>query len=214
MEISLLGHSSFLLKIKAAKLVTDPFGKAPGFLQVKSEADVVTISHNHHDHDDLSQISGTPVVIDGPGEYEVKGFSITGLASWHDDQGGKLRGANTVYLIEAEDMKLVHLGDQGTALNESQLAVLEGVDILFVPVGGVFSLDAQAAWKVVQSLSPRLIIPMHYQTKEHNRDFGKLATVDDFIKTVGLEPRKETKLVVSKLILPEETELVILERKS
>lgn len=212
MEISYLGHSSFLVKTKTGKLVTDPVGKAAGFNSLKTEPDAVTISHDHFDHNDLSLIGGAPLIINGPGEYEIKGFSITGIPSWHDALQGKIRGKNTIYLIEAEEIKLCHLGDQGTALNEEQTALLEGVDILFVPVGGVFSLDAKTAWQVTQALSPRLVIPMHYKTSDHNQEFAKLAGVGDFVKETSLEPKKEKKLPVNKLNLPEETELVILER--
>lgn len=212
MEIIPLGHSSFLIKTKTGKLVLDPVGKAAGFTSPKTEADAVAISHDHFDHNDLSQIGGAPLVISGPGEYEIKGFSLTGIPSWHDDQQGKLRGKNTIYLIEAEDIRLCHLGDQGAPLTDAQAELLEGVDVLFTPVGGVHSLDAQTAWQVTQALSPRLVIPMHYKTAQHSRDFAQLAGVDAFIQEAGLEPRREKKLPVNKLNLPEETELVILEK--
>lgn len=164
MEISYLGHSSFLLKTKTGKLVTDQSGKI------------------------VIDGGSEPVTIAGPGEYEIKGFSITGIQ----------KDKNTIYLIETEEIKLCHLGDQGAALTEEQIGLLEGVDVLFVPVGGGLTLDAKTAWQVTQSLSPRLVIPF--------------AQPDDFVRESGLEPKKEKKLPVNKLNLPEETELVILER--
>lgn len=212
MELTYLGHSSFLFKTKTGRLVTDPFGRAPGFLQPLTEADAVTISHDHYDHNDLSRIAGSPLIIRGPGEYEVRGFSITGMMSWHDRREGADRGSNTIYLIEAEEMRWCHLGDQGAVLTDRQREQLGRVDGLLVPVGGKFTLDPAAAWEVVQAVGPRLVIPMHYKTGDHGPAFAGLTGVDEFIRVSGLEPKQEKKLMINKLSLPEETELVILER--
>jgi L-ascorbate metabolism protein UlaG (beta-lactamase superfamily) len=213
MEINYLGHSTFYLKNKEVKLICDPAGEAAGFKQAKLSADIVTISHNQHeDHDDLSMITGDPMIISGPGEYEIKGVSIVGLATWHDEAEGKDRGKNTIYIIDMDDLRIAHLGDLGHQLSDKKLEVLDGVDILLVPVGGVFSLDAQTAWKVVKQISPSIVIPMHFLTREHSSTFAKLSPVEDFVKVSGLEAKKEAKLTVKESELPEEMELVVLDR--
>ena len=210
MELSYLGHSAFLLKHKEAKLVCDPVGDAAGFKQAKVPADIVTVSH---DHNVLSAVSGEPMVISGPGEYEVKGTTIFGIASWHDNKEGKERGRNTIYSIHMDEINLCHLGDLGHTLSDEQIHRLGEVDVLMVPTGGVFSLDPETAWKVVEQINPYIVMPMHYKTKEHKADFAKLNPVEDFVKVSGLEPKHLDKLVVKKGELNEEQlELVILSR--
>lgn len=213
MEIVYLGHASFLLKSKLAKVVTDPFLKKVGFKFPKVEADLVTVSHDHFDHSNVEGVGGNPMVIQGPGEYEVKGVSVFGIQSFHDESQGKDRGKNTVYLIEAEEIRICHLGDLGTKLTDKQIELLDGVDVLMVPVGGNFSLDAATAWEITKQIGPSIVIPMLYKTKQHSKEFDKLAGVEEFVQQAGLEPRKENKLVVNKLSLAEETELVVLEKK-
>jgi L-ascorbate metabolism protein UlaG (beta-lactamase superfamily) len=213
MEINYLGHSTFYLKNKEVKLICDPAGEAAGFKQAKLSADIVTISHNQHeDHDDLSMITGDPMIISGPGEYEIKGVSIVGLATWHDEAEGKDRGKNTIYIIDMDDLRIAHLGDLGHKLSEKQAETLDGVDVLIVPVGGVYSLNPETAWKVVRQINPSVVIPMHYKTSEHGPVFAKLSGVEDFVKVSGLEPKKETKLFLKASELPEELELVVLDR--
>ena len=207
MEITYLGHSSFKLKGKAADLVTDPF-------LTKCEADLVTVSHNHADHNQISKVSGSPFVIDGGGEYEVKGVSVIGVASWHDDKGGVQRGPNTIYIIEIDGMRVCHLGDLGHKLSDAQLEEIGSVDVVLVPVGGEYTLDAKTAAEVVQQLDPWIIIPMHYQQPGLDAaTFGKLAGVDAFLKEMGKDVTPIPKLVISRDKLPEETQIVVLERK-
>jgi L-ascorbate metabolism protein UlaG (beta-lactamase superfamily) len=212
MEIVYLGHSAFLLKIKEAKVVCDPFGKSVGFCQAKVKVDIVTVSHEHDDHSDLSQIEGEPMIINGPGEYEIKGVSIVGISSYHDNKEGKERGKNTIYVFDVDELKICHLGDLGHELNEKQLKMIGKVDILLVPVGGEFTLGPEQAKKVVYQVEPSIVIPMHYRTKEHNKNFEKLKTVTDFVEEMGLERRNETKLKIKKLDLPEEMELIVLSK--
>ena len=197
--------------------MTDPFDPAMvGFKYPKLEADMVTISHQHQDHNFLGQISGSPFVIDGPGEYEVKNVSIFGFPSCHDEKGGAERGPNTIYLIETEGLRLCHLGDLGRKITPEEKEAINGVDILFVPVGGVFTIGPAEAAGVIREIEPKLILPMHYKMlgmKEEN--FGKLAQLGAFLKEMGIsEPPVEQKLVVSVEKLAEETRVVVLERKS
>jgi L-ascorbate metabolism protein UlaG (beta-lactamase superfamily) len=213
MEILYLGHSSFLLKNKEVKVVCDPFGKSTGFNQAKVGADIVTISHNQHDdHKDLSLVDGEYMVIDGPGEYEIKEVSITGISSFHDNKEGKERGKNTIYVFDIDELRVCHLGDLGHSLNEKQLKQIGSVDILLVPVGGEFTINPEQAKKVVDQVEPSIVIPMHFKTKEHNKKYESLKPVGAFVEEMGMERKNEAKLKIKKLDLPEEMELIILSK--
>jgi L-ascorbate metabolism protein UlaG (beta-lactamase superfamily) len=214
MMISYLGHSCFKFQDKlgpeGVTLVTDPFGKELGLKVPNFEADIVTVSHQHFDHNNAEALRGEPFIIDTPGEYDVKGVMAQGIETFHDNKNGAERGGNIVYRIEMDDLTLVHLGDLGHILTDEQLEQLDKVDILFIPVGGKFTLDAKLAVEVIGQLEPRLVIPMHYKlpgSKEIELD-----AVEKFIKELGVEPRREEKLKISKKDLPQEgMELVILE---
>lgn len=215
MEITFLGHSSFKIKTKTATLVTDPYNsESVGLIYPKTEADIVTISHEHKDHNDISKIDKAPFIINGAGEYEIKDVLIYGIPAYHDSQEGKERGKITVYTIEAEGLRLCHLGDLGHKLTPKQLEQVNGVDVLFIPVGGVYTIDAKGALEVVSQIEPKIVIPMHYQEKGLNPAiFEKLAPVDDFLKQVGEEVAPVPKLVVTQDKLPEERQIVVLERR-
>jgi L-ascorbate metabolism protein UlaG (beta-lactamase superfamily) len=170
------------------------------------EADIVTISHNHEDHNNLEAIKGEPFVVRGPGEYEVKGIYIDGISAYHDAEQGAKRGENIIYRFEIEDISIAHLGDLGAELDDKQLERLEGTDILLVPVGGVYTLDAQKAISVINQVEPRLVIPMHY--KLPGLKFA-LDPVDNFLKAIAIKPRQEEKLKITKKDLPQEDMEVI-----
>ena len=218
MEITWLGHSSFRLKGKNGTVVTDPFDSSMvGFKFPKVTADIVTVSHDHNDHNKATQVSGNqkpPKIISGPGEYEIGGISIFGIASYHDDNLGQARGPNTIYVITLDNIRICHLGDLGHKLTQDHLAQIGQVDIALVPVGGVFTLDASQAQEAVASMEPKIVIPMHYkESGVNNENFGQLAAVDQFIKEMGLEPQRVEKYSVSQEQLLEDMQLVILERK-
>ncbi len=214
MYLTWLGHSSFKLQDKIGPdgmvVVTDPFDPAVVGLKMPSlEADIVTISHDHQDHNYLKAIRKEPFVINAAGEYEVRGVFIEGVDSWHDAKDGAERGGNLIYRIEIDDVSVTHLGDLGGTLNTKQLERLEGTDILLIPIGGKYTIDARQAVEVINQVEPRIVIPMHYQTPG-----VKIALdgVDKFIKELGLKPTYEEKLKISKRELPaEDMELVILQ---
>ena len=213
MEITYYGHSCFLIKGKKTRVVTDPFGEAVGFKQTKVQADIVTVSHEHADHNDLSQVEGEPMVIRGPGEYEIKGVSIMGIASYHDKEQGKKRGQNTIYTIDMGELRVCHLGDLGCVLSESQLNLLDGVDVLLAPVGGVYTLNPEEAMEVIKQVGPAIVVPMHYRVPGMKPTFDKIATLKEFLQAAdGDKHRREKKLSIKKPDLPEEMEIVLLER--
>lgn len=215
MEITYLGHSCFRLQGKSATLVTDPYDpKVVGLRLAKLTCDIVTISHQHFDHNFLDSIKETKKVISGPGEYEISGVSITGVSSFHDNKKGALRGKNTIFMIEMDGIKSVHLGDLGHVLSDNTLELIGEVDILMVPVGGVYTIGPREASQVVRDIEPCIVIPMHYKVQGLNEEtFGKLQGVEEFLKEVGLEVERMDKLSVKKEDLVEEKRAVILGKR-
>ena len=213
MFITYLGHSCFKLQDKAGPegitVITDPFDKKIGLKEPHFEADIVTVSHAHDDHNNIGAIRGNPFIIDSAGEYDVKGVSVIGIDSYHDDKEGKERGKNIIYRFSIDDLMVVHLGGMGqSALDTKQLEKLEGTDILLIPVGGKYTIDAKTAVEIISQIEPRIVIPMHYKVKDLKLDIDGL---DKFVKEFGVKPREEEKLKISKKDLPqEEMELVVL----
>jgi len=181
MLIQHIGHSEFLLTLESGfRIVTDPYDTSTGYPVQEIEADGVLVSHHHHDHDAVENISGHPQIIDYAGIHTfAPGIRATGILSDHDDAGGSKRGKNLIFLLEAEGLRIVHLGDLGCLLDLSQLEALGDVDLLMIPVGGFYTIDAAQAMEVIHQLDPRIILPMHYRTK-YNADWP-IAPVDDFI---------------------------------
>ncbi|MBU2542979.1 MBL fold metallo-hydrolase [Patescibacteria group bacterium] len=218
MIITYHGHSSFKLKGKAGTVITDPFHHYVGFEFSSVSADIVTVSHTHQDHSQVSSVSGTarrknPFIIDTPGEYEVGGVSVFGVKTYHDENQGVERGPNTVFTILLDDMRVCHLGDLGHELTAEQVTKIGMVDILLCPVGGVFTIDPKTAVKVIKTLEPSIVIPMHFKTPSHDANvFGEMATVEEFLKEYGVEVQAEEKLIIDRNRLPEETEAVVLRR--
>lgn len=212
MIITWQGHSCFKIQDKVGTegitLVTDPFDKSLGLKVPNFEADIITVSHDHDDHNNVSAFRGNPKVVKSAGEYDIKGVMIEGITSYHDEKGGKDRGSNIIYRIEMDDITICHLGDLGHILDNKQLERLEGIDILLIPVGGKYTLDAKMAVEVISQIEPRIVIPMHYKTKDTKLD---IEGVEKFIKELGIEATYEEKLKINKKDLPaEDMELVIL----
>ena len=214
MFITWLGHSCFKLQSKNSNgkeiiIVTDPYESGIGLHAPRAIADIVTVSHDHFDHNNVSAIKGEPFVISSSGEYEIKNVFITGVPSHHDQAEGKERGSNVIYRIEMEGMSIVHLGDLGHILTTEQLEKLEGVDILMIPVGGKYTLNAKEAAEVVKQVEPRIVMPMHYKIKGLKVN---IETADKFLKEMGdSKPEKLDKFKITKKDLPqEEIKVVVL----
>ena len=214
MYITWFGHSYFKIQDKTGPdgitIATDPFDKSVGLKVASFEADIVTVSHDHHkDHNNVSAIRGNPYVIKSAGEYDIKSVLVQGVQSYHDEKQGAERGKNVIYRIELDDIVVTHLGDLGTALDDKQRGKLAGTDILLIPVGGKYTIDAKKAVEVVSQIEPRLVIPMHYKIPGLKVD---IEGVEKFVKELGLKPTQEEKLKISKRDLPaEDMELVILQ---
>ena len=211
MEISWHGHSCFRLRDKDGLVITDPYGKGIGYSLPHIRADIVTISHYHPHHSYLKGVKGEPKVIDAPGEYEIQGVFIAGIASFHDKRRGRDRGRNTIYLFDFDGFTICHLGDLGQVLTPSQVEELGDVDLLLIPVGGHTTINAAEASEVISLLEPRLVIPMHYRTE--TTVGSPLDEVDKFLKVMGVKGEVQDSLKVTKSTLPDETQVVILRHK-
>jgi L-ascorbate metabolism protein UlaG (beta-lactamase superfamily) len=215
MDITYLGHASFRLKGKNASLVTDPFDpQAVGLKYPSVEADIVTISHDHNDHNKVELVKNVKRVINGPGEYEVSGVSIVGVSAFHDDKSGEQRGKNTIYVIEMDGLRTVHLGDLGHKLTGDTLEDMGAIDVLMVPVGGEYTIGLSAAIEIVRTIEPSVVIPMHYKVPGVVEEtFGKLLNVDAFLTEIGLSVERVSKLVVKRSDLMGEQKVVVLEKR-
>lgn len=165
MKIKWLGHSCFKIKsLRGIRIVTDPFDDNVGYKIPAVEADIVTISHGHYDHNFVDCIKGDFEVVSKVGNFNSKDIPITGIHTYHDDEQGAKRGSNIVYTFNIDGIKLCHLGDLGHVLTPSQIQMIGKVDVLLIPVGGVYTINFEEALNVVQQLNPSIVIPMHYKT--------------------------------------------------
>ncbi len=165
MKIKWLGHSCFLITSSTGvRILTDPFDETVGYKVPEAEADIVTTSHDHFDHNYVKAVKGEYVHINTSGRHNVKGIDILGVDTFHDEAGGSKRGGNVVFTYLVDGMKICHLGDLGHILTEEQLNQIGRVDVLLLPVGGTFTIDYREASELADKMNPRLIIPMHFKT--------------------------------------------------
>ncbi len=209
MDISWLGHSCFRIRGKQATVITDPYSPDLGYSLGKPIAHIVTVSHQHPGHSYVQGIGGEPKLVTGPGEYEISGVLIIGVATFHDAEGGDKRGRNTVYLMEVDEISVCHLGDLGHILTAEQVEEIDNVDVLLLPVGGVSTINATKAAEVVRQLEPKVVIPMHYKTQVLN---WELEPMDRFLKEIGIkQPISQPKLSLTKASLPDSTQVFLLD---
>ncbi len=215
MNISWYGHSCFKIQTKAKRggddiiIFTDPFDKSVGLRRPQGQANIVTISHAHHDHNDTELLKGDFFVANSPGEFSIQGVTIEGIESFHDDQEGLLRGRNTIFVFESEDLRICHLGDLGHELTDQQIDAIGDIDVLMIPIGGTYTLDAKGAKKVVGQIEPKIILPMHYKIDGITLDIDDET---DFCNELGMTSKdKLQKLLIKKSDLEEiENKVVIM----
>jgi len=209
MKIKWLGHASFLITSETGtRIITDPYvvTETLTYGEIKESADIVTVSHEHTDHNNVSAVRGSPEVVRGTAK--VKGIEFKGTPTYHDDAGGKSRGKNTVFYFVVDGVKVCHLGDLGHPLNDKQVAELGSVDILLIPVGGFFTIDAKVASRLCDRLKPKVIIPMHFK---NDRCAFPLAGVDEFLHGKEGVSRPDTSEVEFKQgELPTTTKTIVL----
>lgn len=209
MEITYIGHSCFFIKGKKLSLLIDPFNpEITGLKMPKQTAKILLNTHAHEDHSFNKQVNFERL-INTPGEFEVDDVYITGVPTFHDNKEGAEKGKNIVFQIEIEGISIVHLGDLGDELNEKSISKIGKVDILLIPVGGHFTIDAFTASKVISSLEPAIVIPMHYKTEDssvkeldnvskflHEMGVSNPETLDSLKLTSTESDEKETRIVI------------------
>jgi len=209
LDITWHGHSCFRLRGRDVSVVTDPYDRTTGYPTLRLTADVVTVSHDHPHHSFVEAVQSAdrrPRRVDGPGEYEIGGVMINGVATFRDKQKGSLHGKNTAYLFSFDDLSVCHLGDLGHTLTAEQIDALKDANVLLVPVGGECTIDAVEAVEVVSQLEPKLVIPMHYGTPK-----VPLGSVDRFCRELGVADLPVSqRLSATRSSLPEETQVLLL----
>ncbi len=210
MDVTWLGHGCFRLRGRSAAVVTDPYPPAIGLKLSRLDADLVTVSHEHENHN-YTQVVRDAYEIRGPGEYEVAGVSVIGVPTFHDAEKGAKHGRNTVYLIEIDDVRICHLGDLGHALEDAEAEAIASPDVLLIPVGGHTAINAAQAAEVVRQLEPRFVVPMHYAIPGLKL---QLDTLDRFLKEMAVTSSEpQVKLSVQASSGEYETKVVVLEPK-
>ncbi|CFX02188.1 Beta-lactamase-like [Syntrophomonas zehnderi OL-4] len=164
MLLKWLGHASFEITTGSTRIITDPFDEKLGYPLLPREAEIVTVSHQHWDHNAVNFVGGQPRVISEPGLYGVGDVLIQGYPTFHDRQKGRERGKNTIFKISAEDLNLLHLGDLGHILSQEQIKEIGPIDILLLPVGGKYTVGSDEAFEIMQLIKPQVVIPMHFMT--------------------------------------------------
>lgn len=216
MEISWLGHACFRIRGKDVTILTDPFGGEDwAYPPVASAADVVTISHEHPHHSYLDSVAGTPRVLRGPGEYELRGAMVWGVRTHRrQEPSSDPPPKNTCYVIQLEDLTICHLGDLGHPLSADELDQIKDSDILLIPVGGHCTVGADQAAEIVAQVEPRITIPMHYATPETEGHL-LLEGPDRFLREMGAEGlAPQGRLSVTASSLPAEPRVVLLDRRA
>jgi len=220
MLIQYYGQSCFKIVTKPGGRATeditlffDPFSKELGLRPPQGQADVIFVSHDHFDHNNINALKGDPVIIETPGEYAIKGINVVGVDSFHDNTEGSTKGRSTIFILEAEELKICHLGDLGSELNGKQLEEIDGVDILFIPIGGNHTIDGKKAAELIRKIEPAIVIPMHYKLP------GSTAEIEDekkFCDEMGNCPKEKiAKLNIKKKDLEDKKmEIVLLDHEA
>jgi L-ascorbate metabolism protein UlaG (beta-lactamase superfamily) len=195
MTLTWWGQSTFVLKTSTGlNALLDPAGPGTGYkIPTQAGIDLVTVSHEHTDHNAVNLAAGSPLVLRGLAgndwakiDRTVKGVRVRTVGVYHDDAQGSKRGKNAIFVFDVDGLRLAHLGDLGHTLSPEQIKDIGPVDVILIPVGGYYTIDAKAAVEVVSQLNPKIVIPMHYKTPDLAASLaGVLAPAEDFVKAMG-----------------------------
>lgn len=207
MKIEWIGHACFRMTAQDGTVaITDPYDESVGIDMVPLKADLITMSHEHHDHNETRMIVGDPVIARGAQLASVGGVTARAVNSWHDDVQGAKRGANIVRIFGIDGLKIVHMGDQGCMPDEDVLEAISGADVMMIPVGGTYTVDAAGAKAIIERAKPRYVIPMHVKTR---RCPYPIAKVDDFLALMGAQSAKPVReLEITKDSVPQDVVLM------
>jgi L-ascorbate metabolism protein UlaG (beta-lactamase superfamily) len=211
MKIKYLAHAAFLITAdNGTRIITDPYETSPGLKHgaITETADIVTVSHEHGDHNNVSAVKGNPKVVRA--SAEVKDIKIKATPTDHDDKGGSQRGKNTIFCIDMDGVTVCHAGDLGHELTAEQVRAIGKVDVLMIPVGGFFTIDARTATQVCDQLKPKVIIPMHFKTDK--LEFP-IAGVEEFLKGKSNVTRSNDSVIELKAgKLPGTAQIIVLKQ--
>ena len=214
MKIEYLGHSCFkLTESTGTSIICDPYDSSIGYEMPSVSADAVTISHHHYDHDNLKALVGKPEIIESECCRELSGVEINAIKSFHDGQRGKLRGENLIFKFRMDGIDVCHLGDLGEACSSELIDLILPVNVLLIPVGGNYTIDAEMAKEYVDRIMPDIVIPMHYRAKGCKIDIDK---VDEFLELFDedcIEEADGSELEVVRNYLDGDTKVVVLRRR-
>jgi len=212
MKIKWIGHACFLINGEKGRVITDPYDATIPYRPPDFTADVVTVSHEHSDHNAVERVKGNPTVIRGEGAHSALGITFQGTASFHDEVEGKKRGANTIFSFTMEGIQLAHLGDLGHPLTDEQVEALASVEVLFIPVGGYFTIGPKEAADLTKKLlNLKVVFPMHYKTERLGESFP-IAPVDNFTRKVQNVKRVgSSEVTLTRENLPAHQEVWILD---
>ncbi len=213
MKVKWLGHASFLITSEeGTRIITDPYQPEAfglNYGKISEAADIVTVSHDHPDHNYVAGVPGKPQVVTGTGTHRAKGIEFKGIASYHDESSGGERGPNTIFCFTVNGVRLCHVGDLGHQLTDKQLSEIGEVDVLLIPVAGTFTIDAAGANKVVDKIKPRVVIPMHFRT-ERCPSFPVTDCQPFLAGKKNVKRMNASEVEFRKGELPKETEIVVL----
>ena len=215
MKLKWYGHAAFLITSdQGIKIITDPyepggFGGAVAYGPIPDQADIVLVSHDHADHNYVQGLKGKPQIVKGVGSHKVKSLELKGIAAYHDGQKGSERGQNTIFCFTVDGVRICHLGDLGHVLTEQEAKQVGPVDVLLIPVGGVYTIDPSQATQTAQKLGPKIIIPMHYKTAHCG---FPLAPVGDFTAgKAGVKTVKGSEVEIGKGKFSPSSEIIVLQ---
>ena len=214
MIIEYLGHSCFkLTESTGTCVVCDPYSEETvGYAMPKVTADAVTVSHHHDDHDFIANVGGNPVIIDKESSFDLPGVEINSVKSFHDGNRGKKRGENVIFKFRMDGIDICHLGDLGEACSLDLIETILPVNVLLIPVGGNYTIDAEMAKEYVDRIMTEIVIPMHFRTKDSKIDIDKLDGFLNLFDGDCIEEKEESSLELSRSDLTEETKIIVLRR--
>ncbi len=213
MKIEYLGHSCFkLTESTGTSIVCDPYSDEIGYAMRKVSADAVTVSHGHYDHNAVQNVDGAPILIDGGQNNGLAGVEINSIKSFHDTLRGKKRGENTIFKFRMDGIDVCHLGDLGEKCSSDLIETLLPVDVLLIPVGGTYTIDAEMAKEYVDRIMPDIVIPMHYRTRDCKLDIDRVEEFTGLFDGDSVEESEKCGIELSRKDLTGETRIIVLKR--
>ena len=213
MKIEYLGHSCFkLTESTGTSIVCDPYSDEIGYAMRKVSADAVTVSHGHYDHNAVQNVDGAPLLIDGGQNNGLAGVEINSIKSFHDTSRGKKRGENTIFKFRMDGIDVCHLGDLGEKCSSDLIETLLPVDVLLIPVGGTYTIDAEMAKEYVDRIMPDIVIPMHYRTRDCKLDIDRVEEFTGLFDGDSVEESEKCGIELSRKDLTGETRILVLKR--